>query len=99
MARLLAGQAIERTDVAKNPGSAVALTGSTQVAVAANKDRVNLWLSNLSGANVMWLSLGGTAVASSGLRLAANAVINIDGYSGAVSVIGTAADVLGVVEI
>ena len=100
MARLLAGQGVERTDVAKNPGSAVALTGTSQAAVGANKDRVSVWLSNLSATNPMWLVLSaGSAVANSGIRLAPGAVINIDGYSGQINVIGTAADVLGVAEI
>lgn len=100
MARLLAGTAVERTDVAKNPNGGFALNGANQALVAANKDRVSLIVSNTSAANKMFLALNGVAAAANtGILVPPNSTITLNGYSGAVNIIGTAADVVTFAEI
>lgn len=98
MTRLLAGQGVEATDVAKNGNGTLALTGATQALVAANKDRVRLYVT--APAAAVSLSLGSAAaVASNGLTIPPNTVVNIEGYTGAIQIIGTAAQVVSFAEI
>ena len=99
MPRTVAGGGFERTDVAKNGSGTLPLTGSSQTFVNSNNARVGLFVSNTSGANKMFVALGPTAVANQGIMIPPNTTIPIPGYSGAVSVIGTAADVLAYAEI
>lgn len=98
MGRLLAGQGVERTDVAKQGNGTLAMTGATQSLVVANKDRVALYVT--APAAAISLALGaGPAVAANGLTIPPNTVVKIDGYSGAVQIIGTAAQVVSFAEI
>lgn len=106
MARTFTGPGnVGRVSDAKNGGSALTLTGASQAVVGPNPGRAALYLSNLSAANPMFLAFGTaaaatpTAVATSGFRLAPNERVVIEAYTGAVAVIGTAADVLGIVEL
>lgn len=100
MTRLLAGQGVERTDVAKNGSGTLALSGVSQLLVAANKDRVGLWVGNTSAANKMFLSLSGAAATvNSGVMVPLGQSVFLAGYSGAVQIIGTAADNCAFAEI
>lgn len=98
MARQIAGQGVERTDVAKQGNATLVLSGATQSLVPANKDRVALIIT--APAASVSLSLGAAAaVASQGLTIPAAAIYTLNGYSGAVQIIGTAAQVVSFVEI
>lgn len=98
MARLLAGQGVERTDIAKNGLGTLVLSGATQSLVAANKDRVALIVT--APAAAISLSLGSAAaVASNGLTIPPNTVYTLAGFSGAVQIIGTAAQVVSFVDL
>lgn len=100
MARaLVAGQAIVGSDTAKQGTGTLALSGASQSLVAANTGRAILYVSNTSAANKMFLSLGGTAVANSGIMIPPNTTIPVTGFLGAVAIIGTAADNVAFAEV
>lgn len=106
MARTFTGPGnVGRVSDAKNGGQALSLTGASQAVAGPNPGRAALYVSNMSAANPMFLAFGTaaaatpTAVASSGIRLAPGQTLVIEAYTGAVAVIGTAADVLGIVEL
>lgn len=95
------GTQIESSSEAKNPGSVVLVTTAADVQVAApNAARALLILTN-DGANPIYLSLGGTAVIGSGIRLNANGgAISLREYTGAVRARAATADTnLGVAEV
>lgn len=105
MARTFTGSGnVGRVSDAKNGGAALAMNGASQVVAAANPARATLVLSNMAAANPMFFAFSTssvaapTAVVTSGLRLAAGQFIVLEAFTGAVAVIGTAADVLGIVE-
>lgn len=102
MARLLSGQAVERTDVAKvggGAGAALTLNGASQALVAANKDRVGL-LIQAQGAGGVWVALNGSvAAANQGIKVLQNVIFDLRGYSGAVNVLGTNLEVVTFLEI
>jgi hypothetical protein len=85
------------TDAATQPGTGVTLSGASQTALPANPQRVAAYFS--APAAAVTLSLGGTAVAGQGLVIPPNTIFKLEGYSGQVNVIGTAAQVLGVVDL
>lgn len=97
MARLLAGTGVERTDVAKNGVGQVTLTGGSDALVAANKDRVALYVS--APAADIALAFGVAAQASKGVIVRANTTEKIDGFTGAVNVIGTAAQTVAFIDL
>lgn len=70
-------------------GAATAKTASGAV-VASNRDRVSLYVSN-TGANAVWLALGGTAELNKGIYLpkegGGNQPLRIPDYTGAVAAI------------
>jgi hypothetical protein len=81
-----------RIPQAFNAGSAVSIGAVNVAAVAANGNRSTLILQNDHATQVIYCSLGGTAVANVGLRLsAAGGTVVLDGYTGAVSAIATGA--------
>jgi hypothetical protein len=71
---------------ARSKGNVTAKTESKTL-VAANENRVALYVTNV-GANGVFLALGGTAVAEEGIYLAKEGgSFTIDNYSGQVTVI------------
>lgn len=99
MPRVLSGQQVERTDVAKMPFGAAAHTGAAFNLVSANANRVAIWISNQSGANVMYIGLGTGVTANNGIVLRPNETREIRGYTGVISIIGTAADIVSYAEL
>lgn len=106
MARTFTGPGnVGRVSDAANGGSALILNGSSQAVVSANPGRAALYLSNYGATNAMFLRFGTaatptpTAVASTGIRLAPGQTLVLEAFTGAVAVIGTAADVLGIAEL
>lgn len=97
MARVLNASAVARTDVAKTGAGSFTMTGSSQLVAPSNAARVSLILSNM-GANPIFIAFGTAAIASKGLRLPINASAYLDGFTGDVNVIGTAGDVVGIIE-
>lgn len=98
MPRTVAGAGTERTDVAKAGQGTLVLSGATQSLVAANNARVALYVT--APAASVALSLGSAAaVITQGLLIPPNTVVKLDGYSGAVQIIGTAAQVVAFAEI
>lgn len=92
MARTIAGNGVERTDIAKNPGDGIDVSGSNIQVVAANKDRVEVTLTNDHASQIIYLSLGGTAALNAGIRLNPNGGSWSSGaYSGAISAIASGA--------
>lgn len=98
MPRTVAGAGTERTDVAKAGNGTLVLSGASQSLVVANNARVALIVT--APAAAVSLSLGSAAaVASNGITIPANTMFVLNGYSGAVQVIGTNTQVLSFVEI
>jgi hypothetical protein len=99
--RLLAGNAVERTDTAKQATGAIpSMSGGTQQLVAANAARAALYVSNTSAANKMWLGLGTTAAANAGIMIPPNTTFGpLTAFTGVVNIIGTAADTVAFCEI
>jgi hypothetical protein len=88
------------TDVAFNPGSAVAVTTSSTPVASANGGRVEMTITNDHATAIVYLSLGGTAAVSTGIRLnAAGGSYTTHAYQGAVTAIGSAAATVLVVEV
>ena len=76
-----------------NSGSVIDVDDASEVVVAANPNRSQLFLQNDHASQVLYLSLGGTAVANSGIRLnPGGGGVVLDGYKGAVSAIASAAN-------
>lgn len=98
MARLLAGQAFERNDTAVQGAGSTALTGSAQTIRPPLAGRVGLFVCNTSGANKMFVCLGVAASLNSGIMIPPNTTVYIPGFTGFISVIGTAADVVSYVD-
>ena len=86
------GNSFSAIDEATTTHGAVSVgAASTSVAVA-NPDRIALFLQNDHATQVVYLSLGGTAVANQGIRLnAAGGGVVISSYTGAVNAIATGA--------
>lgn len=85
-------------DEAMTPRGVLVMSGASQSLVLRSPMRQTLLVSNHAAANPIFLALGPTAVANQGIRLNAGQSLPISGYTGVVSVIGTAADVVGFVE-
>lgn len=101
MARTLYSHAVRSTDVAKQPNGTKTLSGATETLVAANKDRIALLITH-TGAADAWLAFNGVpAAANTGLRIRSTDVMPyvIEGYTGAVSIIGTATQIVTFIEI
>ena len=92
MAVKVSGSYIEQKDAADEPGTSVSV-GTSSVEVAAdNPDRAEIVVQNDHATQVVYLSLGGTAVANNGIRLnAAGGSWTSNSYTGAVSAIATGA--------
>lgn len=88
----MATRTVLQTDVAINSGSA-ATVGTTEGAlVSANTNRRSITITNDNGLNTVYLSLGGTAVANSGVRLnTAGGSYTTLTYTGAIRAISTGA--------
>ena len=76
---------------AKNPGSVVTVGTASAALVAENRERLEVFITNTHATQVVSLSLGGTAVAGSGIVLAAGASIVITSFMGAINAIGSGA--------
>lgn len=79
--------------------SVLAVSGSSQQALAANQlSQYRLFIND--SANVMYLSLGGTAVLNTGIRLNANggtyemSLLNGNLFRGAITAIGTTGNLI-----
>lgn len=94
MARaLVAGAAVERSSVAADPGSAVAV-GAASVTVAPDRpSRVEITIQNDHATQIIYLRLGpGSAVVNTGIRLnAAGGSWTSNSYTGPVQAIATGA--------
>lgn len=89
----------------------LAMTGASQALVGANPNRQEIIISSNSAANSVWLALAEspatpgapianpTAVANRGVRILTGQTFRLTGYTGAIAIIGTAADVVGWVEL
>lgn len=98
MGRTISGQQVVSTDTAKQGAPApITLSGASQALVAANKDRVALIVT--APAAAITLALGAPAAANNGIVVPPNTVFVLNGYTGAVNVIGTAAQVVAFAEI
>ncbi len=86
-------------DKAYNAGTATSVTtGSAVALVAANPNREYLLIQNDTATNVLYLSLGGTAVANVGIRVnSSGGSILLQGYTGAVSAIALTGTVVALV--
>lgn len=74
--------------VAKNAGAAVSVLTSSTALVAANPNRREVTVCNDHATQVVYLSLGGTAVANQGIRLnAAGGSYTTNAYTGAIAAI------------
>lgn len=99
MARLLAGQAVESTDVAKINKASVVMNGANIAGlISANKDRIAIYFTN-NGTNPIFLGLGVTAVTNSGVMIPGSTQVTLTGFTGAVNLIGTNPDRLSWSEV
>ena len=99
MARNFGPVSATTSDVVITGRGVLALSGASQSLIAANNMRTKAIISNHSAANPVFLAIGAiTAVLNEGIRLAPGANITLEGWTGPVRVIGTAADVVGFVE-
>ena len=69
-------------------GSTAVSANTSVVVVPAYNNRLKVWVTNLCNATA-YINLGSTAVSGTGIPLATNASVAIDGYSGAISAIST----------
>jgi hypothetical protein len=84
--------ALVQADEAINPGSVATVNAVDGNVVAAKGARVEITLTNDHATNVIYLSLGGTAVVGQGIRLnAAGGSYTTSAYTGAVNAIATGA--------
>lgn len=80
------------SDTAKNPGSTVSVGVADGALVASNPARLELTICNDHATQIVYLSLGGTAVINSGIRLnAAGGSYTTNAYTGAVRAIASGA--------
>lgn len=81
-----------KSDVAKNPGSKVAVGGSDVQLVAANGDRVEVTVVNDHATQIVYLKLGAAAVLNEGIRLnAAGGSYTTSAFTGEIRAIATGA--------
>lgn len=98
MARVLGGGGeIVRTDAPGNQGQ-ISLGGGSQSFLAARASRQSVFLGNTSTANPMYIALDTGAVIGSGILLPPMTTIELRGFTGALRVRGTAADILAYAE-
>ena len=84
--------AYPRRSTAKNPSSVASIGAASATLVAANRDRLELFLKNTHATQSVSLNLGTeAAVAGEGIVLAAGEGIAITSYSGAITAIGSGA--------
>lgn len=76
---------------AKNPGSVVTVGAASAPLVAENRERIEVFIANTHATQAASLSLGGVAVAGSGIVLPAGASIVITSFMGAINAIGSGA--------
>ena len=80
--------AFSATDTVVNAGDAVDVTTDSTSVVAANGNRIELTLQNDHASQVVYLSLGGTAVANKGIRLnPGGGSYTTSAYTGAINAI------------
>jgi hypothetical protein len=87
----------------------LALSGASQVLVAKNLNRAKIIITSPAAAVSLALAappatpsgaeVAPTAVASQGITLPPNSIFTLEGFTGAIAIIGTAAQVLSFVEI
>jgi len=75
--------------VANTPNANVSVSTTSVTALASNQNRIQCWFTN-TGSTTISLSLGGTAVAGTGIILAPNASVNFTTFNGAVTAISSA---------
>jgi len=76
-----------KTDTAKTPKGKVTAKTESQTLVAANENRVAIYITN-NGEKPVWLSCGATAAAEEGIRLnEKGGSIVIPDYTGVIAVI------------
>jgi hypothetical protein len=81
-----------QNDTAKTTTGTVTIGGSSATVVAANPGRVEITIVNDHATQIAYLSLGGTAVVGSGIRLnAAGGSYTTNAYTGAINGIATGA--------
>lgn len=89
---------VAQSDVAAQPGTSVSVGTSSTEVVAANGARVAVVIGNDHATQVLYLSLGGTAVANEGIRVnAAGGQVTITSYTGAINGIATGASTTALV--
>ena len=85
-------QNISQTDTAKTPKSAVTVGASDTQIVPANGARVAVVICNDHASNILYLALGGTAVANQGIRVnAAGGTVFLPEFTGEIRGIATGA--------
>ena len=100
MARVTFGSQAVSTDAAIQASGQTTLNGASQTFLNARPERIALFLGNTSATNPMFFALGAqNAVVNAGLRVPPLTTLELRGYTGAVRVRGTAADVLAYAEI
>lgn len=80
--------AIYESGTANTPNAQVAITSSSQTVLAANPNRTQAWVSNVSNYANAYISLGGTAADDSGVMLTPGQTWTTDKYTGAINVYG-----------
>lgn len=85
---------VAQTDTATTPASTATCTSAASVQlVAANTGRIEVTVCNTDAANPIWLSLGGTAAVSNGIRVPAGGSYTTHAYTGAINGRASTADV------
>lgn len=85
-------QPVVQSDTAKTPSSSATIGVASAVVVPANPQRVEVTICNDHATQVAYLSLGGTAVANTGIRLAAaGGSYTTQAFTGAINAIATGA--------
>jgi hypothetical protein len=83
---------VVQSDTAKTPASSATIGASSATVVAANPQRVSVTLCNDHATQIVYLALGATAVANTGIRLnAAGGTITLTSYTGIITGIATGA--------
>lgn len=86
------GTAFESTDTAKTPQAVVSVGAASVEVVPANRNRLEVTVCNDHATQVLYLSLGGTAVVGQGVRLnAAGGSYSTSAFTGAINAIATGA--------
>lgn len=83
-----------RTDTAKEPGATASIGTSTAQLVAANPNRVAIYISNGHATQVAWVSLGSAAaVANEGIKIppGEGGPVKIDEFTGPIQIIASGA--------